>query len=189
MQHISTQVAVQSVQDREAQLRSVLNTVVDGVIVMTGLGVIKTVNPAVEQLFSYSEGELTGRHINMLIPEFDKMEHTQYLKQYLPGEENDIIATGREVEGWRNDGTIFPIEVSVCEIDTKGERMFTCIVHDITELKKVERMKTEFVSMVSHELRTPLTSYSRSLRPGVGKCHRRARGEDPEITGTGKPKQ
>ena len=86
------------------------------------------------------------------------------------------MGTGREVEGIRKDGSAFPIDIAINEMWIGEERYFCSIMRDITERKKVDRMKNEFVSTVSHELRTPLTS----IRGALGLVGSGSAGELPE---------
>ena len=90
-------------------------------------------------------------------------EHDSYIKNYVNTGQARMIGLGREVTGLRKDGSTFPLELSISEMQIGTHRMFTGIVRDITERKKIEILKNEFVSMVSHELRTPLTSIRGSL--------------------------
>ena len=69
----------------------------------------------------------------------------------------------REVPGLRKDGSEFPAEIVVSEMQFSGTQGYTAVVRDITERKQMDRLKSEFVSTVSHELRTPLTSIRGSL--------------------------
>ena len=86
-----------------------------------------------------------------------------YLRNYLETGERKVIGIGREVEGMRKDGYIFPMNLAVSEMHIAGNRRFVGICRDITDRKKVDRMKNEFISTVSHELHTSLTSIQGSL--------------------------
>ncbi|MDX8400106.1 MAG: response regulator, partial [Gallionellaceae bacterium] len=94
--------------------------------------------------------------------------HDGYLSNFTSSGVKKIIGIGRQVVGKCRDGSTFPMDLAVSEMQLGGKRMFTGIVRDITERVKTERMKTEFVSTVSHELRTPLTSIRGSLALLVG---------------------
>ncbi|MCK7577438.1 MAG: PAS domain-containing sensor histidine kinase [Chromatiales bacterium] len=97
------------------------------------------------------------------MPEPYQSQHDRYLAHYVETGERRMIGIGREVTGRRADGGTFPVELSVSETWLGDRRLFTGVVRDITERKKMERLKNEFVSTVSHELRTPLTSIRGSL--------------------------
>jgi len=155
-------------QTSENRIRALFDTIVDGIIVIDAKGRVQTVNPAAVALFGYSPEELQSKNIKMLMPEPYAGEHDGYLHNYLTTGNKQVIGIGREVTGRRKDGTTFPMELAVSEMEVNGERMFTGIVRDITERKKVEQMKTEFISTVSHELRTPLTSISGALALVLG---------------------
>ena len=162
--------AEQALRDREGRISAILENVVDGIITIDAQGSIEALNPAAERIFGYSEGEVQGKNVKLLMPEPYQSQHDGYLQNYLGGGERKVIGIGREVEGLRKDGSIFPMELSVSEMEVNGERMFTGIVRDITERKKVELMKSEFISTVSHELRTPLTSIRGALGLVLGKA-------------------
>lgn len=155
-------------QTSENRIRALFDTIVDGIVVIDAKGRVQTVNPAAVALFGYSPEELHSQNIKMLMPEPYAAEHDGYLHNYLTTGNKKVIGIGREVTGRRKDGTTFPMELAVSEMEVNGERMFTGIVRDITERKKVEQMKTEFISTVSHELRTPLTSISGALALVLG---------------------
>lgn len=142
---------------------AVLNNVIDGIITIRDDGIVKTFNPAAEKIFGYRPDEVIGHNINMLMPSPYHEKHDGYLHNYISTGDAKIIGIGREVEGKRKDGSTFPMDLAVSEMWVGDKRMFTGIVRDITERKKIDRMKNEFISTVSHELRTPLTSIRGSI--------------------------
>lgn len=154
--------------DSEEQLSAILNSAMDAIITIQADGNIAHFNPAAELIFGYRADEVRGRNVNMLMPEPYHSAHDGYLAHYQASGMRRIIGTTREVTGQRKDGSIFPMELAVSEVQVQGQTMFTGIVRDITERQKVDRMKSEFVSTVSHELRTPLTSIRGSLGLIVG---------------------
>jgi two-component system sensor kinase FixL len=165
-----------AVNDLLSRTKAILHTIVDGVITISDRGLIETVNPAAEKIFGYRIEELTGHNVSMLMPNPYKHGHDQYLKNYLNTGEKKIIGIGRQVTGQRKNGSTFPLELAISEMEVNGQRMFTGIVRDISERKETEeklrsamrrvheqQIKDEFVTTVSHELRTPLTSIKASL--------------------------
>ena len=135
------------------RLRAILDAAVDGIITIDERGTIETVNPAAVRIFGYEPEEIIGRNVRMLMPEPYHSEHDGYLKRYLETGERRIIGIGREVEGLRKDGTRFPIELAVSEAYAGGRRIFTGIVRDITDRKRIEE-----------ELRASEERFSRAFR-------------------------
>ena len=125
----------------EERLASVIRSSVDGIIVIDETGTIEMFNPASEQLFGYSAEEAVGRNVSMLMPKPYDEEHPGYLRRYLETGAAHIIGIGREVEGLRKDGGTFPFDLSVSEVKLDGRRLFTGVVHDLTDrrLRDLER--------------------------------------------------
>lgn len=160
------------IQDRESELTAVIETAVDGIIIIDSLGNIRNYNHACERMFGYIKAEAQGNNIKMLMPSPYYDEHDQYLKSYRSTGVKKIIGTGREVVGRRKNGGTFPIELSVGEIARDNNPLYVGILRDITERKSIEealkesirsteqanQAKSEFLARVSHELRTPLNA-------------------------------
>ena len=125
-------------QEVTERLRAILDAAVDGIITIDEEGTIETVNAAAVRIFGYEPEETIGRNVRMLMPEPYHSEHDGYLRRYLETGERRIIGIGREVEGLRKDGTKFPIELAVSEVFAGGRRIFTGIVRDITDRKRIE---------------------------------------------------
>ena len=153
----------EQLRERETRMRTIFENVVDGIITTNEKGIIESFNRAAEDMFGYSADEVMGRNVSTLAPATHRVQHNAYIKDYLNGRESKIMGAGREVEGVRKDGSSFPIDIAVTEMWVGDDRLFCSIMRDITERKKVERMKNEFISTVSHELRTPLTSIRGAL--------------------------
>ena len=152
-----------TIRDSELRSRTLLETVADGIVTIDERGTIEMVNPAIERMFGYDAAELVGRNVRVLMPEPYRREHDGYLHGYVESGDAKIIGIGREVEGMRKDGSIFPIDLAVSEMWLGTTRLFTGVVRDISDRKQAQRAKSEFVSVVSHELRTPLTSINGAL--------------------------
>lgn len=155
--------------ESQARNTAVIENAVDGIISINIKGTVESFNSAAEKIFDYTADEVIGQNVKMLMPQPYKREHDAYLYNYLSTGDKKIIGSGREVEGLRKNGTTFPLELAVSEVKLDNRRLFIGITRDITERKKIDRMKSEFVSTVSHELRTPLTSIRDALGLVLGK--------------------
>lgn len=171
--------AEKALKESEIRHRTVLASVVDALITISDHGMIESFNPAAERMFGYEADQVIGKNISMLMPEPYSSEHDGYLEKYRnTGEEHILGVSGRELTARRQDGSEFPIELAVTEMYLGKKRLFTGIVRDITERRKIDRMKNEFISTVSHELRTPLTS----IRGALGLLVGGAMGDMPKPT-------
>lgn len=159
----------QMLEENIRQTQAIVDNAVDGIISIDQKGCIRrTFNRAAESIFGYPASEVIGRNVNCLMPEPYHSAHDGYLANYQASGIPRIIGIGREVEGKRRDGSTFPLDLAVSDAVQDGQPLFIGIVRDISERKRMEQMKTEFVSTVSHELRTPLTSISGALGLIVG---------------------
>ncbi|HEX7006256.1 MAG TPA: PAS domain S-box protein [Alphaproteobacteria bacterium] len=127
----------------ESRLRAVVNTAVDGVILIDADGVILMFNPACEKMFGYSAEEVIGQNVKILMPPPYRDEHDDYIANYRRTGEAKIIGIGREVVGQHKDGTVFPIDLSVSEARQNGETIFVGIIRDLTERRKQDRAVRE----------------------------------------------
>jgi PAS domain S-box-containing protein len=122
------------------KLHAVFQTAVDCIILIDEKGIIGMVNSATEKLFGFSEAEMLGQNISMLMPEPDKSAHDGYMMNYLRSGTAKIIGIGREVHAQRKDGSIFPISLGVSEVKLQnGGRLFTGVIHDLSRQKEYEQ--------------------------------------------------
>jgi PAS domain S-box-containing protein len=130
--------AEQEIRETAARLKALVDTAVDGVIMIDSRERIEMFNPACEKLFGYSAEEVIGQNVGMLMPHPYRDEHRNYLDSFHRTGERKIIGIVREVTGQRKDGTTFPMELSVGEAKQDGESIFVGIIHDLTERKHTE---------------------------------------------------
>ncbi|MBV9827895.1 MAG: PAS domain S-box protein [Alphaproteobacteria bacterium] len=136
--------------EREAQLRSILDTIPDGMVVIDDKGIVQSFSAAAERMFGYSADEVRGLNVALLMPSPHTERHDAYLARYLSTGERRIIGIGRVVTGRRRDGTIFPMELAVGEVKGRERRLFTGFVRDLTERQRTERRLQELQSELSH---------------------------------------
>lgn len=153
----------ESLREQEARLRSVFEAAVEGIIVLDERGVIESLNTSAERMFGYEPDELVGQNVSVLMPSPYRNEHDTYIRHYVETGEKRIIGTVREVDGLHKDGSVFPIALSVSEVESQNRRLFTGIVRDITEHKRLEKrlLQAERLSAVG-EAMTALSHESRN---------------------------
>ena len=135
----------------------------NGMVMTDSAGTMVLTNTETERLFGYPRDELIGRRIEVLIPQRLQGEYRKQRAAFAQSPQARRVQTNRELFGLRRDGTEFPIEVWLNPIHAHDGLFVLSVIVDISERKRMERVKDEFVSTVSHELRTPLTSISGSL--------------------------
>ncbi|MGN6121515.1 MAG: PAS domain-containing sensor histidine kinase [Sphingomonas oligoaromativorans] len=135
---------------REQQLRSILATVPDAMIVIDDAGSISSFSAAAERLFGWREQEIVGSRIETLMPEPDRSRHAGYLSHYLTTGERRIIGTTRRVMGARKDGSVFPLELSIGEAIGGGQRMFTGFIRDLSAKEETEERVRQLQSELTH---------------------------------------
>lgn len=166
----------------QALLGSILTTVPDALIVIDMRGRIVSFSPAAQRMFQYAEGDVLGENISMLMPSPDRERHDGYIDHYLTTGERRIIGIGRLTSARRRDGSIFPIELSVGEVETEGRRLFTGFIRDLTERQQAERRVADLqaelahagrvtamgtlAAALAHELNQPLTAIANYMEAG-----------------------
>jgi two-component system sensor kinase FixL len=158
----------------EARISAILEAVVDAIVTIDEHGIIESVNSAFERTFRYTPEDVIGKNVSMLMGSPHREDHDRYLDRYLETGERRIIGIGREVEAVRKDGTRFPVDLAVGEILLpNGRRLFTGILRDITERKRlVQRLVEqeslsrlgEMAAIVAHEVRNPLAGISGAMQ-------------------------
>jgi PAS domain S-box-containing protein len=133
--------------ESSARLRAVVETAVDGVILIDSRGRILMFNPACERLFQYRAAEVMHENVKLLMPPSYSVEHDSYIRNFLETGNRKIIGIGREVVGRRKDGSTFPMDLSVGEAKQDGEAIFVGIIHDLTERKRTEEQLVQAQKM------------------------------------------
>ncbi len=120
-------------------LKSIIDTAIDGIITINDKGIIEQMNKSAADLFQYSQEEVLGKNVKMLMPDPYHSEHDGYLRNYHETRKPKIIGTGREVPGRKKNGTHFPFRLSVSEVILNNRVVYTGIVHDLTDVKEAEK--------------------------------------------------
>lgn len=142
----------QGLRDSDAQHRAIIETAVDGIIIIDLLGTVRVFNPACVKMFGYSAEDILGQNVKMLMPSPFYDEHDSYLQNYAETGERKIIGIGRQVTGRRKNGQTFPMELSVGETKVDNGRFFVGVIRDITEQKKAEEALRRSKAELKHRL-------------------------------------
>lgn len=153
---------------RDALLRAILETAVEGIIVIDERGRIELANPAAERIFGYDSSEMIGRNVSMLMPSPDREQHDRYIGRYLETGQARVIGIGREVQGRRKDGMLFPMDLSISEVNAGGRRVFTGFVRDISDRRRMEQEISQVVESEQRRIGQDLHDGVCQYLAGVG---------------------
>lgn len=144
--------------ESEDQMRSIIASSHDGIILSDAAGTILAWNPGAERMFGYDADEVLGQSVTIIMPLRFQGAHEGGMAAM--GAEGMRHVSGRtmEVIGRRKGGHEFPIELSIASWSVGERRFFSGILRDISERRENERLRGEFISIVSHELRTPINT-------------------------------
>tara|TARA_R110002126_G_scaffold33382_15_gene104478 strand:- start:7889 stop:11182 length:3294 start_codon:yes stop_codon:yes gene_type:complete len=131
--------AESSLNEKSKQMEAVVESLLDGIITIDSKGKVLTFNQAANEIFGYSDEEILGRNISMLMGSPHREHHDSYLSNYINRGISDITGRIRELDALHKNGTSFPIELGVVEVKMAGETNFIGIVRDITQRKKREQ--------------------------------------------------
>jgi two-component system, LuxR family, sensor kinase FixL len=160
--------ATRELERREHHLRSILETVPDAMIVIDDRGTIVSFSTTAQEMFGFTEAELLGENVSVLMPSPDRERHDGYLQRYEATGERRIIGIGRVTTARRRDGETFPIHLHVGETRVGDDRLFTGFIQDLTERQRTELRLHNLQSELAHvgrvsEMGTLATSLAHEL--------------------------
>lgn len=163
----------------EAQMRSIIDTMPDAMLVIDIHGRIRTFSAAAERMFGYVGQEMIGRDAACLIPAAAASRHQDWIADYLSSGERRSTGTTVQVTAQHADGSLFPVELSVGETWLGDERVFTGVIRDVTdrlvEKRRISELNTELAHVsrqsamselaadLAHELNQPLSATANFL--------------------------
>ncbi len=126
------------------RLQAIFNHASEGIIIIDAKGIIESFNPASTKIFGYSEVEILGKNIEILIPHDLRKEHQAGIDRYLKTHDSTIVGKHSViVPGLRKNNEIFPMELAITKVQIDNECKFIGMMHDISERKAAEEKLVE----------------------------------------------
>jgi two-component system sensor kinase FixL len=130
--------------ENTALLIAIIQNAIDGIITIDERGLVELINPSACKLFGYQPDEVIGKNISILMPSPDKDQHDAYLERYQRTGQARMIGIGREVQGCRKDGSIFPFRLGLSEVQYSGRKIYTGFIHDLSKEKEAEYLLKDY---------------------------------------------
>lgn len=150
-----------------------IETTQDAVVTIDRAGRIVLFNPAAERIFGYTRAEVRGQKVNMLMGEPYRTEHDEYIARYEKTGEARAIGRIRTVTAKRKNGELFPIELSVTEIEADDTVHYGAFIRDISEKTRLQAQVIESerlaavgttAAKIGHELANPINGMSLTIQ-------------------------
>lgn len=136
--------------EKDERFRSVFTSTHDAIIIVDEAGYVMDWNKGAENIFGYTEAEMTGKSLTHIVPETLRAQHHAGLEQFKKTQQTKIIGKTIELEGLRKDGTIIPLELSIGASYKQGKHYFCGIMRDISQRRLAEKLEREMAAIVEH---------------------------------------
>lgn len=133
-------------------LKAIIDNAIDGLITIDDQGIIESINPSACKLFSYTEQEMLGKNISMLMPKSDRIHHDGYLFRYKKTGDASIIGIGRELTGLKKNGSQFPFRLGVSEVKYSGRIIYAGFIHDLSREKEAESQLHDYAALLEDQV-------------------------------------
>jgi PAS domain S-box-containing protein len=136
----------------EARLNGIIGSAMDAIISINDQQRIIVFNAAAEKMFKCAASEALGAPLDRFIPERFRAEHSSHVESFgKTGATSRAMGKLNVISGLRSDGTEFPIEATISQVNVGGHKIFSAIVRDVTERYRVEQERAEMQSKILHQ--------------------------------------
>ena len=149
--------------EKSALLYAIIENAIDGIITIDERGLIESINPAACALFGYTIDEVIGKNVSILMPRPDKDQHDEYISRYQKTGNPHIIGKGRDVNGQKKDGTLFPFRLGVNEVKYSGRTIYAGFIHDLSKEKEAESKILHYASKLEKLVEERTNSLQKSV--------------------------
>ncbi|WP_264520875.1 PAS domain-containing sensor histidine kinase [Flavobacterium sp. N1994] len=142
--------------EKAALLNAIVYNAIDGIITTDDFGTVESINPTACVLFGYSEQEVLGNNIALLIPSLDWPSRDYFSSRYKTTVDSPFIEKARELKGRTKEGYQFPFKLGVSEVHYAGRKIYAGFIHDLSQQKADEERLKNYASHLEElvELRT-----------------------------------
>lgn len=152
-------------EDLAITLSAIIEAAIDGIITIDDKGIVLSLNTAAANYFGYNSEDVIGQNIKILMPDPYHSEHDGYIDRYNKTRQAKIIGIGREVQGRKKNGTVFPFRLAVSEVILNDRIIFAGIIHDLSDVKTAEKK----LVVLNQELETMVAERTEELEEVVNK--------------------
>ncbi|MFD2166511.1 response regulator [Thalassotalea euphylliae] len=138
---MSMRLAIEDAETSSAKLQSILNSIVDAVVSIDEQGRVLSFNKSAEDMFGFSEKEVLNKHIGMLLPQPFSNEERDFLKDYFNSRDYKLTNLARDLPAQRKEGEVFPVSLSVAEVNTGESVTYTALIRDNTYSQILESQR------------------------------------------------
>jgi PAS domain S-box-containing protein len=161
-----------ALRESEARIRAILDAAPDGILTMAEDRTIESANPAAERIFGYDTGKLAGRNLEPLLDDGAPEPGTERIRAYIEAPSGLPNGLAFDAAGRRQDGSVFPLHITMSTLRLADRQLFIAIVRDMTEYAEIHEKLAraqhlaaigEMGASVAHEIRNPLTGIDGAL--------------------------
>jgi diguanylate cyclase (GGDEF)-like protein/PAS domain S-box-containing protein len=134
--------------DSEARYRVIVESAADGILVVAADGTIASATDRALALFGYTEDQVLGRPVELLLPEALRAGHRHLREQFVADPQRRPVGKGLELQARRRDGGLFPVEVSLSPMHTDGGLQVTAIIADVSERAEAQRTRDRLAAVL-----------------------------------------